>query len=157
VSSIKANANAFASEFSPSVTYDSASEIGLLKQYFRGDTSPYSLNAAEMAQARSYVATYGNNVLGAGGRTRLDGLTERSVLFGKIPSDAPLLDGLLGQATGIFSNGELVGVRDDFNFDFKKRGGYPYGWAANVGVALIRFDAAACAGDVTIPVSGGTQ
>jgi hypothetical protein len=64
---------------------------------------------------------------------------------------------MLGTATGIFSGDNLVGIRDTFNFDFKNRGGYPYGLAANAGVAMIRADAALCAGNISIPVSGGTQ
>jgi hypothetical protein len=138
------------------VTFDSKSELALLTQYFRGDTTPYRLNAAEMAQARDYVSTYRKAVLGPP-TSRPDGLVDRPIWFGKLPSEAPLLDGLLGSATGVFdSGGGLVGIRDTFNFDFKGRGGYPYGWAATIGVAMIRADAASCAGNVSIPVSGGT-
>jgi hypothetical protein len=138
------------------VTFDSKNEIALLTQYFRGDTTPYRLSAAEMAQARAYVSTYGRVVVGP--RTaRADGLVDRPVWFGMLPSEAPLLDALLGSATGVFDRaGALVGIRDTFNFDFKDRGGYPYGWAATIGVGLIRLDAASCGGNVSIPVSGGT-
>ncbi len=156
-SATRAYANAVPSRLLGPVAFDSASEMSLLKQYFRGDTSPYRLNNSEMAQARSYVGTYGASVLGSSTTTRPDGLTERSVFFGRQAAAAPLLDGLLGTATGILSGNELVGIRDTFNFDFKDRGGYPYGTMANAGVALVRLDAATCAGDVSIPVSGGTQ
>lgn len=151
-----ARANAGASNLGP-VTFDSANEVSLLGQYFRGDTTPYQLSNAEMAQARSYVSNYGNRVLGSSITKRADGLTERSVFFGKIASAAPLLDGLLGTARGVFSGDNLVGLRDTFNFDFKDRGGYPYGVFANLGVAMVRLDAASCAGNVSIPVSGGVQ
>lgn len=149
-----AQLNGIASNLGP-VAFNSASERALLAQYFRGDTTPYRLSGAEMAQARAYVGTYGANVLGSAVTTRPGGVTERSVFFGKFASDAPLLDGLLGTATGIFQGGNLVGIRDTFNFDFKNRGGYPYGMFANAGVAMIRADAATCAGNVSIPVSGG--
>jgi RHS repeat-associated protein len=152
---MRARADSLASYLGP-VTFDSKTEVGLLGQYFRGDTTPYRLSGAEMAQARSYVGTYGGNVLGSSVTRRGDGLTERSIFFGRFASDAPLLDGLLGTATGVFSGSNLVGIRDTFNFDFKDRGGYPYGAAANLGVAMIRADAASCAGNVSIPVSGGT-
>jgi RHS repeat-associated protein len=152
----RARANAGASNFGP-VAYNSPSEMALLTQYFRGDTTPYRLSGAEMSQARSYVGTYGNSVMGSSVTHRADGLTERAVYFGKIASDAPLLDGLLGTATAVFSGGNLVGIRDTFNFDFKDRGGYPYGTFANLGVAMVRLDAASCAGNVSIPVSGGVQ
>jgi hypothetical protein len=149
-----ARLNGIASNLGP-VAFNSASERSLLAQFFRGDTTPYRLSGAEMAQARAYVGTYGNSVLGTTVRPGAGGTTERSVFFGKFASDAPLLDGLLGTATGIFRGGNLVGIRDTFNFDFKDRGGYPYGTFANAGVAMIRADAATCAGNVSIPVSGG--
>lgn len=154
-STFKAYANALLSRLLGPVSFDSPSEMELLKQYFRGDTTSYRLSGAEMAQARLYVSKYGRNVLGSAATTRVDGLTERAVFFGRFASDAPLLDGLLGAATGVFSGNDLVGIRDTFNFDFKDRGGYPYGTMANAGVALVRLDAATCAGDVSIPVSGG--
>jgi hypothetical protein len=110
-----------------------------------------------MAQARAYVGKYGNSVLGSAIRAGAGGTTERSVFFGRFASDAPLLDGLLGTATGIFRGDTLVGIRDTFNFDFKNRGSYPYGTNANVGVAVVRLDAATCAGDVAIPVTGGSS
>lgn len=153
---MRARVNGLASNLGP-VTFDSKSEVGLLAQYFRGDITPYRLSGAEMAQARSYVETYGNSVLGRSVTRRADGLTERSVFFGRFASDAPLLDGLLGTATGVFSGNKLIGIKDIFNFDFKDRGGYPYGAAATLGVAMIRADAASCAGNVSIPVSGGTR
>lgn len=149
-----AQLNGIASNLGP-VAFNSASEQSLLAQYFRGDTTPYRLSGAEMAQARAYVGTYGNSVLGSTARAGSGGTTERSVFFGKFASDAPLLDGLLGTATGVFRGGSLVGIRDTFNFDFKNRGGYPYGTFANAGVAMIRADAATCAGNVSIPVTGG--
>jgi hypothetical protein len=153
----RAQANAFPSRIFGPVSFDSENEMALFEQYFRGDTTPYRLTNMEMNQAQSYVSTYGSNVLGSRVTSRSDGLTERLVFFGRIPSDAPLLDGLLGTATGVFDGDALVGLRDTFNFDFKNRGGYPYGWKANIGVALVRLDAATCAGDIKIPVSGGTQ
>ena len=151
----RARANAKASLLGP-VTFDSKSEMALLAQYFRGDTTPYRLNAAEMAQARAYTATYGRVVLG-NPTARKDGLFDRPIYFGRLGSEAPLIDAMFGSATGVFNaDGDLVGIRDTFNFDFKNRGSYPYGWWANLGVAAIRLDAASCGGNVSIPVSGGT-
>lgn len=157
MSSVKAYANALPSRLFGPVSFDSQSEMTLLKKYFRGDITPYRLSDAEMAQARSYVSAYGRSVLGSVITIRPDGLTERNMFFGRFSSDASLLDGLLGTATGVFSGNDLVGISDTFNFDFKDRGGYPYGTMANIGVALVRLDAATCAGDVSIPVTGGIQ
>jgi hypothetical protein len=148
--------DSFYSKFGP-VTFDSDSELKLLNQYFRGDHTPYALSAAEMDQARAYVYTFGSSVLGPVIRVRSDGLVERIVHFGFYASSAPLLDGLLGSATGVFSKTGLVGLRDNFNFDFKSRGGYPKGTLANVGVAEIRSDAALCGGGGSIPMTGGQQ
>ncbi len=77
------------------------------------------------------------------------------MLHSGISHPTPLLDGLLGTATSVFSGNSLVGTRDTFDFDFKK-GGYSGGGVENIGVAMIRADAASCAGGVSISVSGGT-
>jgi RHS repeat-associated protein len=129
--------------------FDSPSEVGLLEQYFGGDATPYHLNAAEWAQAKSYVAMH-PNAIGPG-------VTYRQINFGMYGGDAPLLDGLLGTATGTFIGDELVGISDTFNFDNKARGNNAAAFLVNFGVRMIRMDAAGCAGDTQIPVSGGGQ
>jgi RHS repeat-associated protein len=153
----RARANATASQNGPSVAFDTPSEIGLLEQYFRGDTTPYRLSSDEFGAARAYVAQYGDQVMGPA-HSRADGLTERHVYFGSALRADSRLDGLLGTATGVFRGGSLVGIRDTFNFDFKWRGyGEGYGLAAMAGVAAVRLDALSCAGDVKIPVGAGVQ
>jgi RHS repeat-associated protein len=128
--------------------FDSPSEVELLEQYFRGDATPYHLNAAEWAQAKSYVAMHPNAVG--------PGVTSRLIYFSAYPGDAPLLDALLGIATGTFIGDELVGISDTFNFDYKAgRGDDLGGVLANLGVFVIRQDAKGCAGDINIPVTGG--
>jgi hypothetical protein len=141
------------------VTYDSVSETSLLYQYISDRSSSYALSAAEFSQAQAYVDTFGERVLGPVIRTRADGLVERNVMFGIYAPSAPLLDGLLGTATGVLGPTGLVGIRDNFNFDRKDRGDYPFGSLANAGVNLIRFSNSLCGGTngASIPVTGGVQ
>jgi RHS repeat-associated protein len=132
--------------------YNSPGEMKLLNQYFGGDTTPYRLNSPEWQQAKDYVAAHPDAV---GGNPIEGHYTSRQIAFGMYSADASLLDGLLGVATGTFYGDELVGIKDTFNFDFKRRGKNEGGVLANLGVLLVRVDAAFCSGDTKIPVSGG--
>ena len=141
------------------VTFDSTSETSLLYRYISDRSNSYALSAAEWSQAQSYVDTFGERVLGPVIRKRADGLVERNVMFGIYAPSAPLLDGLLGTATGVLGPTGLVGIKDNFNFDKKDRGGFPFGTSANIGVNLIRFSNSICGGtnSASIPVTGGIQ
>lgn len=140
------------------VTLNSDTGRRLLGQYYRSDSTPYQLSAAEWNEASAYVTTFHSRVVGSVLSQRADGLVERRIDFGRIPGGAPVLAGVLGSATGIFDTTGLVGIRDSFNFDLKDRGPYPSGPIANIGVRLIRADAALCGGgNVTIPVTDGKQ
>jgi RHS repeat-associated protein len=151
-----AAASSVASSVIGSPAFDTSNEKALLKQYFKGDTTPYRMSSDEFAAARAFVDQYPRAVSPQTiGRSPSYDL--RLVYFGATGIADRKLDGLLGTATGIFRTGtrDLVGIRDTFNFDFKNRGNDPYGWAASLGVALVRLDAISCSGNVSIPVAGG--
>ena len=126
----------------------------LLRQYFSGDTTPYRLNAAEWSQAKSFVVAHPEAMSAP---FKITGAySYRNIYFALVPGAAPLLDGLLGIATGKFKGNELVGISDTFNFDKKQgRGTDLAGFFANLGATLIRRDAGACSGDISIPITGG--
>ena len=155
----RAKANAAASKVAHALigmpAFDSPSEMRMLEKYFSGESSPYRLNKAEWAQAQAYVAANPGAVTRPYAQS--GGYNLRHIYFGVYPGKAPLLDGLLGSATGVFKGNTLVGIKDTFNFDFKKRGFNPAGVLANVGVGLVRLDAALCSGDTKIPITGGNQ
>lgn len=135
-----------------SPAFDTPTEMRLLNQYFLGDKTPYRLSASEFGRARAFVSNHPEAVGGVTGH--IGKYTTRSVAFGITGIADPALDGLLGQATGIFGNdGSLMGVQDTFNFDFKDRGDDTP--IIDAGMAPIRLDAATCHGDTQIHVSGG--
>jgi hypothetical protein len=134
------------------ITFDTATELNMLKQYFSGDTTPYRLSQQEFAQAQQYVRQFPDAVEAHPFASRGE-YTARHIYFGLHASSAPSLDALMGTALGIFRGNQLIGIRDAFNFDEKDRG--ILSPLINMAIRRARAKAAQCSGNVTIPIVGG--
>ena len=90
-----------------------------MRKFAAGDRSLFTPENRYFVGIRDAISKYPNDLIAA--YQQGDPSNERLLLMGKTTGD---YDFLLGTARGTFSqSGELLGVRDTFNFDSKNRGG----------------------------------